>query len=163
MHRAEVFVMYEYANDILHAMKIDPKDVILIRHTDSPKDKEHRFIKAQEAGFIKEYTAMQTAGYAKGKDYLMVFIGEPPTLARFFAIYQIINRFPTRKDYVPEAYPNKREVEAEGEYLEFREIPLLQGVKSFVVDWGGGTQAWHQSAEIEKPITEITLTGGAQV
>ena len=72
--------MYEYVSDVLRAKRIDPKDVMLIRHTDKPP--EHRFRKAKEAGFIKEYTAMQKEGFAKKRDYLMVFIGEPPTIAR---------------------------------------------------------------------------------
>lgn len=159
--------MYEYANDILRAIKIDPKDVILIRHTDSHKDKEHRFRKAQEAGFIKEYTAMQEPGFAKDRDYLLIFIGERPTLARFFALYKITNRFPTRKEHIPASYPNIREVEEDGEYLELREEQLPKGIEGFVIEWGRGTVRWYQKAEREKRIVEIQTTintekGGAQ-
>lgn len=159
--------MYEYVNDVLRAKKIDPKDVMLIRHTDSPKDKEHRFRKAQEAGFVKEYTAMQETGFAKDRDYLLVFIGERPTFARFFALYQIVNRFPVRKEHIPASYPNKREVEEDGEYLELREEQLPEGLAGFVIEWGRGTVRWCQKAEREKRIIEIQTTtntnkGGAQ-
>lgn len=145
--------MYEYASDVLRAMKINPEDVVLIRHTDKPP---HNFRKAQEAGFIKEYTALQREGFAKNKDYLMVFIGEPPTAARFFAVYHIANRFPSRAGHIPAAYPNRSEVEAEGEYLELREEKLPEDITGFVVEWGKGTKCWHQRATIEKPIIEIT-------
>ena len=47
--------MYEYVSDVLRAIRIDPKDVMLIRH--APKNKA--FSAAHEAGFFKEYTAMQ--------------------------------------------------------------------------------------------------------
>lgn len=151
--------MYEYVSDVLRAKRINPEDVELIRHTDSSKDKEHRFRHAREAGFIKEYTAMQRTGFAKKKEYLMVFIGEEHEkahiAARFYALYRIANRFPERAGHVPASYPNRSEVEAEGEYLELQEEPLPPGPKGFVIDWGKSATAWHQRATIEKPIIEI--------
>ncbi len=101
---------------------------------------------------------MQKTGFAKGKEYLMVFIGEPPTAARFFALYHIANRFPTRAGHVPESYPNKNEVEADGEYLELREERLPQELASFAIEWGKGVKSWHQRATIEKPITELSFS-----
>lgn len=148
--------MYEYVSDVLRAKRINPEDVELIRHTDTGKDPEHRFQRAQQAGFLKEYTGMQKTGFAENRDYLMVFIGEPPTAARFYALYYIANRFPTRAGHVPASSPNRSEVEAEGEYLELREEPPPPGLKGFVIDWGKSTVAWHQRATIEKPIIEIT-------
>lgn len=147
--------MYEYVNDVLRTIRINPEDVILIRHTDRPP---HHFRAAQETGFIKEYTAMQKAGFAKGKEYLMVFIGEPPTAARFFALYHIANRFPTRTGHVPEGYPNRTEIEAEGEYLELREERLPKGLASFTIEWGKGVKSWYQRATIEKAITELSFS-----
>ena len=144
--------MYEYLSDVLQAMMIDPKDVILIRHAPGNK----RFKAAKEAGFIKEYTAMQKAGFSKGRDYLMVFIGEDTTLARFFALYSIGSIFPSRAGHVPAGYPNKSEEAAEGEYMELREEPLPPGLHGFLADWGKGTRCWAQRAEREKPIIEIT-------
>lgn len=150
-------MMYACVSDVLRAKKINPEAVMLIRHTDNLKDGERRFRKAQEAGFIKGYTAMQKKGFAKDTDYLMVFIGEPPTVARFFALYYIANRFPSRAGHVPEEYPNKSEVEAEGEYLDLQEVRLPPDLKGFVIEWGGGAKSWHQQATIEKPIIEITM------
>lgn len=154
--------MYEYVSDVLRAMKIDPEDVMLIRHTNRPPG--HHFRNAQEAGFIKEYTSMQKSGFAKDRDYLMVFIGEPPTAAHFFALYYIANRFQTRADHVPEGYPNRSEVEEDGDYLELREVQLPQDLKGFTIEWGKSTRMWHQRAERDKRIILIqnTETGGAQ-
>lgn len=156
--------MYEYVSDILRAMKLDPKDVILIRH--APNHPE--FMAAREAGFIKEYTAMQEAGFSKGRNYLMVFIGEDTTLARYYETYHIGSIFPNRKGRVPEAYPNRKEETAEGDFMELREQPLPPGLTGFAVDWGRGTVRWHQKAEREKRVVEIQTTqkterGGAQV
>lgn len=145
--------MYQTVSDVLRAKRIDPEDVMLIRHTDSAKDKERRFRRAREAGYIKEYTAMQAAGFAKDKEYLLVFIGEPKKTARYFALYHIANRFPARTGHVPTDYPNKSEVEAEGEYLELRDERLPDGLDGFTIDWGGGAAAWKQhAAKHDKPI-----------
>lgn len=73
-----------------------------------------------------------------------------------YEVSNIANRFPTRAGHVPASYPNRNEVEAEGEYLELREEPPPPGLKGFVIDWGKSTVAWHQRATIEKPIIEIT-------
>lgn len=151
--------MYEYVSDVLQAMKIDPKDVMLIRH--APKNK--KFKTAQEAGFIKEYTAMQETGFAKDKECLMVFIGEPPTKGRFFALYNIANRFPNRAGHVPEGYPNKSEETAEGDYLELREEEPPEGLKGFTIEWGAGTRSWYQHAKRDKRIIEAEIeTGGVR-
>ena len=151
--------MYEYVSDVLRAIRIDPKDVMLIRH--APKNKA--FSAAHEAGFFKEYTAMQKPGFAKNKESLMVFIGEPPTKARFFALYHIANRFPSRAGHVPEGYPNKSEEKAAGEYLELREEKLPADLKGFTIEWGASTRSWYQHAERDKYIIESEIdTGGAQ-
>lgn len=151
--------MYEYVNDVLRAKRINPEDVELIRHTDSRDDKEHWFRKAQEAGYIKEYTAMQRVGFAKSREYLMVFIGEKHekanNAARFYAFYRITNRFITRADHVPVDYPNKKELKKEG-FIELVDEPIPQDIEGFVIDWGKAAAAWHQRATIEKPIIEIT-------
>lgn len=155
--------MYEYVSDILHAMKLDPEDVLLIRH--APNHPE--FKAAREAGFIKEYTAMQETGFSKGRNYLMVFIGEDTTLARYYETYHIGSIFPTRRGRVPATYPNKTEETAEGDFMELREQPLPPGLSGFVIDWGRATVRWCQRAEREKRIVEIQTTpnterGGAQ-
>lgn len=144
--------MYEYASDVLRAMKIDPEEAMLIYHAPSNK----RFRCAQSAGYIKEFTAMQKAGFAKDKDYLMVFIGGHRREAKFFAVYYIANRFLTRAGHVPADYPNTGEVKEQGDYLELREERLPQDIKGFTIDWGRSRNFKHR-ATIEKPIIEITL------
>lgn len=156
--------MYEYVSDVLRAMRIDPKDVMLIRHTDSPP--EHHFRKAQEAGFIKEYTSLQKEGFAKGRDYLMVFIREFPRTGRFFALYRIVNRFPSRIGHIPADYPNREEIEEEGDYLELQEEQPPQGLEDFAIEWGGGRR-FDQKAERDKRIIRVETTpknktGGTQ-
>lgn len=148
--------MYEYVSDILRELRINPEDVMLIRHTDSAKDKEHRFRRALDSGHIKDYTAMQADGFAKDKDYLMVFIGEQKETARFYALYYIANRFPSRAGHVSADYPTRSEVEAEGEYLELREIPLPSKLSGFTIKWGNSEIAWKQHAKRDKQIIEIT-------
>lgn len=147
--------MYEYVSDVLQALKISPEDVMLIRHVDSTKDEEHRFRKAQEAGYIKEYTAMQEKDFAKDQDYLMVFIKGEKTTAKFFALYYISNRFPSREGHIPADYPNPKEVQEEGDYLELREIALPHGLEEFIIEWGNGIR-FDQLAKNEKRIIEIT-------
>lgn len=151
--------MYEYVSDVLRAMKIDPKDVMLIRH--APRNKGFKV--AQEAGFIKEYTAMQETGFARDKEHLMVFVGEPPTKGRFFALYHIANRFQTRAGHVPDGYPNRSEETAEGDYLELREEEPPEGLKGFTIEWGTATRRWYQHAIRDKRIIEAEIeTGGAR-
>lgn len=149
--------MYEYVSDILREKGISQADVILIRH--APRNKG--FIAAKKAGFIKEYTSMQADGFAESEKYFMVFIGEGRQSARFFALYRIAGRRPTRKDNAPPDYPNKDELEKSGGYFELEEIPLPGGLTGFVIDWGKAVRRWHQSATNEKPIQNIG-TGGAQ-
>ena len=151
-------MMYEYVSDVLRARGISPADTILIRH--APRNKG--FMAAQRAGFIKEYTSMQADGFAESEHYLMVFIGEGKQSARFFALYRIAGHRPTRKDNVPKDYPNKDELEKSGGYFDLEEIPPPGGLAGFVIDWGKAVRKWPQSATNEKPITEITTTGGAR-
>lgn len=155
-------MVYEYVSDVLRAMKIDPEDVLLIRHAPAHTP----FRRAYRAGFLKEYTSMQEDGFAEGKTHLMVFIGERKQSARFYALYRIAGHRPTRRDYIPEDYPNKDELDKAGGCFYLREKNLPQGLSGFVADWGGNVRQWAQPATREKPITEITSqntkTGGAR-
>lgn len=146
--------MYDYVSDVLKAIKISPEDVLLIRHTDSTAKGSHRLVKAIEAGYLKEYTAMQKEGFSKDRDYLMVFIGESGTTAKFAALYYISNRFLSRAEHVPEDYPNPEEIQEPGEFLELREIQLPPDLNGFTIEWGKAAQAWYQRAEIDKQIIE---------
>lgn len=145
-------MMYEYASDVLRAMKINPEEAMLVCHTLS----NDRFRRAQEAGFIKEFTAMQETGFAKNKDYLMVFLGGQHREAKFFAVYYIANRFSSRAGHVPADYPNTGEVTEPGDYLELREERLPQDIEGFTIDWGKSRNFKHR-ATIEKRIIDITL------
>lgn len=146
--------MYEYVSDVLKAIKINPEDVLLIRHTDSTAKGDHRFEKARKAGYVKEYTAMQKEGFAKDRDYLMVFIGEGGTTARFFSLYSIGSRFTSRAEHAPADYPNPEELREPGEFLELREESLPKDLNGFTIEWGKAAQAWYQRAEIDKRIIE---------
>lgn len=154
MHRAEVCVMYEYLSDVLRAKGISPADAILIRH--APRNKG--FMAAQKAGFIKEYTSMQADGFAESEKYFVVFIGEGRQSARFFSLYRIAGHRPTRKDNIPQSYPNKDELEKTGGCFDLEEIKLPDGLTGFVIDWGKAVRRWHQSATNEKPIIQIIET-----
>ena len=155
MHRAEVCVMYEYLSDVLRAKGISPADAILIRH--APRNKGF-----MAAGFIREYTSMQADGFAESEKYFVVFIGEGRQSARFFSLCRIAGHRPTRKDNIPQSYPNKDELEKTGGCFDLEEIKLPDGLTGFVIDWGKAVRRWHQSATNEKPIIQIIETGGVQ-
>lgn len=145
--------MYEYVSDILRAKGIKPEDVMLIRH--APHHTPFR--RAYRAGFLKEYTSMQEYDFAEGMNYLMVFVGEGKRDARFYELYRIAERRPTRKGYIPGDYPNKDELEKPGACFDLREEPLPPDIHGFAIDWGGNVRKWPQPATVEKRIIPGTI------
>lgn len=141
---------YLFVSDVLQAMKINPADCLLYRHrTQKPGCR-----RALESGFIKEYTSMQKEGFAKGRDYIVTFLGMPGKKTVFSAVYYIENRFASRAGHVPAEYPNREEVDSPGEYLQLREVPLPPGLHGFSVEWGKGLRNPSARGDKEKRILE---------
>lgn len=129
----------------------------LVRHADTRKPEERPImvngnpfkgtlleLYRQDIEIFKEYQCRQKSGTFEKTDYLVVFVGERGTRARFIAVYK-----------VGKAVPNP---EVNGEVIidlqEVEEFKFLS--RRVVIDWGKSTVSWHQDFRNQiKPVIRI--------
>ena len=141
-------------SDILNNNGIDPKEVVLIRHVMS---REH-FYKCYEAGFIKEYTQIQSknAQMLKKSKYWMVFIGINGTKAKLFCMYEFKGFSPVSEHTMPSGFPFPEMYKEDANMYELEESELFSDLKDrLIIDWGTATQSWYQNATVRKPVVAI--------
>ena len=74
-----------YLSDLFKRAGIEPKKVMLIRHSLN----DTGFKTCYDAGMTYEYTKYQKNGFAKNAEYWMVFISDKGTTAKFYAMYRV--------------------------------------------------------------------------
>lgn len=145
-----------YLTDILKRAGLDPKKVMLIRHSLSDKD----FKKCYDAGMVQEYTRHQKENFAKGAEYWAVFVSDKSTKARFYACYKV-DGSPVRSnaDMAVEGFPYPDWYTNEGEYLHnLQKTDIMSDMeKRLVIEWGRATTAWYQWGTNEKEIVGIQM------
>ena len=90
-----------YLNDILNRNGLDPKKTMLIRHS----LKHTRCGACYDAGFIDEYQKIQKESFFNGCDYILSFISEPGTSAKFIGCYKVGKGKPVNESLMPEGFP----------------------------------------------------------
>lgn len=128
------------------------KAIKLVRHADNRKNKDIdgvlfkgsilNLYRYERERFVR-YQSEQLEGRFDGVDYLVVFVGEKGTKARFIAIYKILSSSP---------HPHKK-----GEcVLELQEVEDFKHLSErIVIDWGGGVAKYYHDFKIEKPVIRI--------
>ncbi|MEI6822780.1 MAG: GIY-YIG nuclease family protein [Bacteroidota bacterium] len=112
--------------------------VKLVRHKDSRLD-IYNIYKTDKLAFLK-YQNIQPKDVFKDVDYIVSFIGEEGTLARFIAVYRIINKTIKGNEF---------------EY-EMEEMEVFYDLKErVIINWGKSAISWHQWINNEKEVVQI--------
>lgn len=146
-----------YLSDIIARTGLDLKRVMLIRHSVNNKE----FQMYASVGHIKEYTCHQKANFAKGAEYLLVFISGQSTTAKFYMCYKISGTPILAKDMViPAGSPHPEWYQRENEYYyPLEETDIMADMKDrLVIEWGKAATVWSQWATNQKEVLGIQMS-----
>ena len=120
----------------------------LVRHKDNNHDLYNLYLTNKESFLL--YQSQQAKDIFSGVDYIVSFIGEDGTLARFIGVYKIIGSQKLLKE----------EKSVDGNYHNFKyEIEEIQGFEDLkervIINWGKGAIQWAQGININKEVVEI--------
>lgn len=142
-----------YLSDILLRNKLDLKRIKLIRHS----LKHARCKVCYESGWLEEYQKIQNENFFNNCDYILSFIGESGTSAKFLGCYKVAGGMHVRRCTIPNGFPVPEMFQEESSfYYEMESVELLEDLKNrLIIDWGRATVAWHQWATKDKAILAI--------
>ncbi|PKM93205.1 MAG: hypothetical protein CVU84_16820 [Firmicutes bacterium HGW-Firmicutes-1] len=141
-----------YLSDILKRNGFDLNRVKLIRH--SLKDKN--FKKCYENEFMDEYQKLQKEKFFNGCDYILSFISEPGSSAKFAGCYEVGRGELAVKALIPEGFPVESMFNDELFRFDLMKIDLLSDlIGRLIIDWGKAAISWHQWATNEKAVLAI--------
>lgn len=146
-----------YLSDIITRAGLKPEKVMLIRH--SAKNKE--FQTYSSVGHIKEYTSHQKGNFAKGAEYLLVFISGESTTAKFYMCYRISGQSVKANEVrCPEGTPFPEWYQKDDEYFfPLEETSILADMKDrLIIEWGKATTVWSQWATNQKEVLGILMS-----
>lgn len=139
-------------NDILLRSGIDPKRTKLIRH--SLRHKRCRV--CYEAGFISEYQKIQSKNFYNNTDYVLSFISEPGTSAKFIGCYRVLGGIPIDITMMPEGFPAPQMFLEDNYLFDLQPMEVMADLKDrLIIDWGKSAVSWSQWATNEKPVLAI--------
>lgn len=134
------------------------KKIKLVRHKDNRQTKiingeqadgtPYEWYRWDKAKFMA-YQSEQHLDIFKGVDFIISFIGEESTTARFIGIYRILGYDQNKKN----------KLESGNFYYILEEVDGFDDLKErIIIDWGKSTLAWHQwlDKRHDKPIIAIT-------
>ncbi|MBP5606611.1 MAG: GIY-YIG nuclease family protein [Ruminiclostridium sp.] len=138
--------------DLLTINGIDPKDVLLIRHSLNHEN----FRKCFDNNFVYEYTQIQPGNLKALSEhkYWMVFISGKGTQARLFKFYEYKGKMPITEHIPSENYPG--EWKADDVFYQLEETDLFRDLENrLIIDWGKGVINWYYKGTNQKPILAI--------
>lgn len=120
----------------------------LIRHKDSRTDLYNLY--RQNKNSFLTYQSQQINNVFNDVDYIVSFIGEGGTLARFIGVFRVIN--------VTELTEEAPSIEG-GNYQFYYDLEEIIGFEKLsekvIIDWGKGTRKWNQNINNLKEVVEI--------
>lgn len=143
-----------YFSDVINRAGLDPKKVMLIRH--SLNDKE--FKKCYDQNMVLEYTRHQRENFARNAEYWIVFISDKSTKARLYCCYQVTGPVKRADSSMQvNGFPYNDWYEKPNEYVHsIEKTDLLADLGGrLVIEWGKKTNAWYQWGNNEKEIVSI--------
>lgn len=141
-----------YLNDILNRNGIDPRRTKLIRHSLKHKRCKCCF----DNNFIDEYQKIQSKNFFKDCDYILSFISEPGTSAKFIGCYKVGAGKPMETTFMPKGFPVPEMFSEDVYYFNLEPIETMSDLKErLFIDWGKATVSWHQWAINEKVVLAI--------
>lgn len=115
----------------------------LVRHTDKRFPDLYNWYCSDKDKFF-DYFKRQSKSVFSNTDFVVAFLGEASTLARFIGVYKVKNVTSIVDD------------EGKGYLYDLEEVTGFEGMKErIIIDWGKGTTSWHQWYENEKEVVEI--------
>ena len=122
----------------------------LVRHKDTRKGGTdvYALYRKNKAEFLAYQSAQKSEDKYKGADYIVSFIGEGGTRARFIGVYKILAKHPIDK---------KHRVSKEDRfYYEMEEDTRFAELKErIIIDWGK-SRSWYQWFDKQKEVLEIS-------
>ncbi len=141
-----------YLNDILYRNGLDPKRVKLIRHS----LKHERCKKCFNSGFLEDYQRIQKENFFKGCDYMLSFISEPGTSAKFYGCFSVGNGVHVNEAIIPSGFPVPEMFSENNYFFDLKPAEQLSDLKDrLIIDWGKATVSWHQWASNDKVVLAI--------
>ena len=127
-----------YFSDILKKANLDPKKVVLIRHSLTDK----HFRECYEADKVYEYTCHQKPGFRKGYTHWAVFISGAGTYAKFHAIYEVGGSRPDNEVLIPEGLQKIEAASYNGQYeiYDLKRLDVLKDMEKSLLLTGGNRQ-----------------------
>jgi hypothetical protein len=115
----------------------------LVRHSDQRYPDLYDWYCSDKDKFF-DYFKRQGRNIFSKCDFVIGFLGETGTLARFIGVYKV-NGVNSIKDELGESFVYDLE-----EIIGYEELK-----ERIIINWGGSTQGWHQWYENEKEVVEI--------
>jgi hypothetical protein len=126
----------------------DSTPIKLIRHKTSSLDFLELY-KTDKATFLKYQARQEKDVFGKFK-FIVSFIGEEGTRARFIGVYKIISmrELPVKLKNIDNTY-------YKFEYEIFEVTGFENLIERIIIDWGKGAMSWHQHYSNMKEVVEI--------
>lgn len=141
-----------FLSDILKRSNIDPKRTKLIRHS----LKHDRFKKCYEKGYFDIYQSIQDKNFFTYCDFVLAFISEPGTSAKFMGCYEVGKGKPVSKEMMPQEFPAPEMFIQDAYIFDLKQTDIMGDLKErLIIDWGKATVSWHQWATNEKAVLAI--------
>lgn len=137
------------------ALNLDLKKIMLIRHSMGHK----RFKKCYDKGFYEDYQRIQKNGFFNNWDYLLSFVSDEGTSAKFLGMYEVTDRkgISVKKAVIPQGFPATEMFDNEANcFFGLQPSELMSDLKGrLIINWGKGARAWYQRGTNEKEVLAI--------
>ena len=129
----------------------------LVRH----QDRRYGVPALIRSGWFDMYQSHQKTDIFKGCDFIVAFIGDGGTRAKFHGMYRVLGGRKRRPSDIPDDSPFLDWRDLDGYYYELQLDSRFADLSGrVVIEWGAGALAWHQHMR-NKPIVEVFPTGRA--
>ena len=131
---------------------IDINETKLIRH-----NIKNEFVATSLLlGHFDIYQAIMRCKRYKNCKYILSFLSDKGTSAKFYGFYKVNGYKPFQKDQLPKNYPIEdinNAIRAGKVFWEIKKLDILSEIENkLIIEWGNSTRAWIQYAVNEKEI-----------
>lgn len=145
--------------DIIKSYQIPTDDVVIIRHTFNKKDTRDIWDKYNRSNF-KEYQSIQPSkNFFKNKKYILSFIADGKSHARFVGCYEILDNYEVSKAKRKKDFPLQDYYDEPGNvYFETALSEYMNDmIDRLVIDWPGaiGYVQYSEDALKKKQVVSI--------
>lgn len=142
-----------YLSDLLKRSGIPIERTKLLRHS----LKNAGFRLSYESGYLESYQALQSKNFFNGCDYVLSFVSEMGSSAKFMGCYKVGEKslLATQVEFPPD-FPAMDLIDEDIYYFELEKVDSLKKYEMrLIIDWGKAAISWQQWAKNEKEIIAI--------